>query len=162
MNKYLIFSSPLGDLRLLRTPQGLAGVYFPEHKHMHWDARAQHAPQDALLHRTTEQLQEYFAGRRSDFDLALDCSQGTDFQKEVWRALQTIPYGETCSYSALAQKIGRPKAIRALGAANGRNPLSIIVPCHRVIAANGDLQGYAGGLENKRYLLDLELSRALS
>jgi methylated-DNA-[protein]-cysteine S-methyltransferase len=162
MNKYLIFSSPLGDLRLLSTPRGLAGVYFPEHKHVSRDTTCQHAPQDTLLLRTAEQLREYFAGQRSDFDLPLDGSQGTDFQQEVWRALQTIPYGETCSYSALAQKIGRPKAIRALGAANGRNPLSIIVPCHRVIAANGDLQGYAGGLENKRYLLDLEHSRALS
>jgi methylated-DNA-[protein]-cysteine S-methyltransferase len=156
MKKYLIFPSPLGDLRLLASPLGLAGVYFPSHKHLEWNPTWQHAPQEAVLLRAAEQLQEYFAGQRGDFDLPLDCDNGTNFQQEVWRALQTIPYGETCSYSALAQKIARPKAIRALGAANGRNPLSIIVPCHRVIAANGELQGYAGGLENKRYLLDFE------
>ncbi|MFZ6799127.1 methylated-DNA--[protein]-cysteine S-methyltransferase [Undibacterium sp. Di24W] len=156
MKKYLIFSSPVGDLRLLASPIGLVGVYFPAHKHLEWDPAWQHAPQEAVLLRAAEQLQEYFAGKRRDFDVPLDCAHGTNFQQEVWRALQTIPYGETCSYSALAQKIARPKAIRALGAANGRNPLSIIVPCHRVIAANGELQGYAGGLENKRYLLDFE------
>jgi methylated-DNA-[protein]-cysteine S-methyltransferase len=156
MKKYLILSSPVGDLRLLASPLGLAGIYFPAHKHLEWDPAWQHAPQEAVLLRAAEQLQEYFAGKRRDFDLPLDCAHGTVFQQEVWGALQTIPYGETCSYSALAQKIARPKAIRALGAANGRNPLSIIVPCHRVIAANGDLQGYAGGLESKRYLLDFE------
>jgi methylated-DNA-[protein]-cysteine S-methyltransferase len=156
MHYYATTPSPLGELRLLASPLGLAGIYFPDHKHLKWQATWRYAPQDALLLRATEQLQDYFAGRRKCFDLPLDLSQGSAFQQEVWRALLTLAFGQTCSYSALAQKIGRPKAIRALGAANGRNPLSIVVPCHRVIAANGDLQGYAGGLENKQYLLNLE------
>ena len=159
MNNYLVYSSPLGDLRLVTSAQGLAGVYFPEHKHLQWQNAWQHKPHDAVLLRAQTQLQEYFAGLRTEFDLPLDLSQGTVFQQEVWRALSSIPYAQTCSYAALAKKIGRPKAVRALGAANGRNPLSIIVPCHRVIAANGDLQGYAGGLSNKQYLLDLERVR---
>ena len=156
MKKYLIHSSPVGPLRLLASETGLAGVYFAEHKHLQIDLAWQADPQNALLQNAAQQLDAYFAGSLRDFDLSLDCSQGTPFQQEVWQALRTIPYGAVCSYSALAQQIGRPKAIRALGAANGRNPLSIIIPCHRVIAANGDLQGYAGGLENKQRLLALE------
>lgn len=159
MNNYLVYFSPLGDLRLVASAQGLAGVYFPEHKHLQWQKAWQHKPQDAVLLRAKVQLQEYFAGLRTEFDLPLDLSQGTAFQQEVWHALLSIPYAQTCSYAALAKKIDRPKAVRALGAANGRNPLSIIVPCHRVIAANGDLQGYAGGLPNKAYLLELERAR---
>ncbi len=156
MKKYLIHSSQVGPLRLLASETGLAGVYFAEHKHLQIDPAWQADPQNTLLQNAAQQLDAYFAGSLRDFDLPLDCSQGTPFQQEVWQALRTIPYGKVCSYSALAQQIGRPKAIRALGAANGRNPLSIIIPCHRVIAANGDLQGYAGGLENKQRLLALE------
>lgn len=156
MKKYLIHSSQVGPLHLLASETGLAGVYFAEHKHVQIDPAWQADPQNTLLQNAAQQLDAYFAGSLQDFDLPLDCSQGTPFQQEVWQALRTIPYGKVCSYSALAQQIGRPKAIRALGAANGRNPLSIIIPCHRVIAANGDLQGYAGGLENKQRLLALE------
>lgn len=159
LKKYLIHPSSYGPLRLLASEAGLAGIYFSEHKHLQLDSAWQADSNDALLKEAAQQLDAYFAGQLRDFDLPLDCTQGTPFQQEVWRALQTIPYGEVRSYSALAQKIGRPKAIRALGAANGRNPLSIVVPCHRVIAANGDLQGYAGGLENKRRLLLLESSQ---
>jgi methylated-DNA-[protein]-cysteine S-methyltransferase len=101
------------------------------------------------------QLEEYFAGERSTFDLPL-APQGTPFQLDVWRELERIPYGSTISYSALAQRIGRPNAVRAVGAANGANPIPIIVPCHRVIGANGTLTGYGGGMAIKRALLDIE------
>ncbi|KEY97354.1 cysteine methyltransferase, partial [Sphingomonas sp. BHC-A] len=101
------------------------------------------------------QLGEYFSGQREAFDLPLHFS-GTDFQKSVWAALLTIPFGETCSYADIARQIGKPSACRAVGAANGRNPISIIAPCHRVVGADGALTGFAGGLKAKRYLLGLE------
>lgn len=113
---------------------------------------ANHNP---VLLETKRQLHEYFAGSRHRFELELDFT-GTDFQKSVWQALLTIPFGETRSYSQIAQQIGNPKAVRAVGAANGRNPISIIAPCHRVIGASGGLTGFAGGLEAKQYLLALE------
>lgn len=156
MKKYLIHPSVFGALHLVASEHGLAGVYFPEHRHFQFDPVWQLDSNDALLQRAAYQLDAYFAGELQNFDLPLDCTQGTPFQQEVWQALRTIPYGNACSYAALAKQINKPKAIRALGAANGRNPLSIVIPCHRVIAANGDLQGYAGGLENKRRLLELE------
>jgi methylated-DNA-[protein]-cysteine S-methyltransferase len=102
-----------------------------------------------------EQLEQYFAGERVEFDLALDM-HGTQFQRDVWDALLTIPYGETCSYGEIAKRIGRPDRARAVGAANGSNPVSIIVPCHRVIGSDGSLTGYGGGLPRKRWLLDHE------
>ena len=108
-----------------------------------------------VLLEAQRQLQEYFAGTRNQFTLELDFT-GTDFQKQVWQALLTIPFGETRSYSQIAQQIGNPKAVRAVGAANGRNPISIIAPCHRVIGASGELTGFAGGLQAKQYLLALE------
>lgn len=101
------------------------------------------------------QLEEYFAGKRREFDLPLQ-PQGTDFQKSVWQALREIPYGETASYGEIAAKIGNPKACRAVGMANNRNPIAIIIPCHRVVGAKGALTGYAGGLDKKEYLLKLE------
>lgn len=153
MKKYLFHPSEFGTLRLVASAAGLAGVYFPIHQHLQWDTTWECDPHEPVLLEAAKQLDAYFAGQLQHFDLPLDCTQGTPFQQEVWQALRAIPYGTVCSYSALAQHIGRPKAIRAVGAANGRNPLSIVVPCHRVIAANGDLQGYAGGLENKRRLL---------
>jgi methylated-DNA-[protein]-cysteine S-methyltransferase len=112
-------------------------------------------PHPELFQAASRQLAEYFAGRRTSFDLPLDIT-GTPFQLRVWAELQRIPYGETISYSELAKRIGSPKAVRAVGAASGRNPVPIIVPCHRVIASNGGLQGFGGGLEAKRLLLDLE------
>jgi methylated-DNA-[protein]-cysteine S-methyltransferase len=108
-----------------------------------------------VLVRTQAQLAEYFAGERRAFDLPL-APQGSGFQVEVWRALLRIPYGETCSYGDIARVVGRPAASRAVGAANGRNPIPIIVPCHRVIGSNGSLTGYGGGLPVKRWLLDHE------
>lgn len=112
-------------------------------------------PACPILLKTEQQLNEYFAGKRTRFDLDLDFT-GTEFQKEVWAALLEIPFGETRSYSDIACRIGRPKAVRAVGAANGRNPISIVAPCHRVIGASGKLTGFAGGLENKALLLKLE------
>jgi len=108
-----------------------------------------------LLTQAVAQLRAYFAGELRDFDLTLDL-QGTDFQRRVWRQLRNIPYGETRSYSCVANALGTPKAVRAVGAANGRNPIPIVVPCHRVIGAGGSLVGYGGGLPLKRFLLDLE------
>ena len=113
------------------------------------------SPQNPLLGEALSQLRAYFAGRLRDFRLPLSLA-GTDFQIRVWRHLQTIPYGETRSYSAIAQAIGRPSAVRAVGAANGANPIPIVVPCHRVIGANGKLVGYGGGLPLKKRLLELE------
>jgi methylated-DNA-[protein]-cysteine S-methyltransferase len=112
-----------------------------------------------LLRQALEQLSAYFAGELRDFDLTLDM-EGTGFQKRVWDELQNIPYGETRSYSFIANTIGAPKAVRAVGAANGRNPIPIVVPCHRVIGAGGALVGYGGGLPLKRFLLDLEARRS--
>ena len=112
-------------------------------------------PSFPILLKTEQQLNEYFAGERTCFELELDFT-GTEFQKEVWAALLEIPFGETRSYSDIARRIGRPKAVRAVGAANGRNPISIVAPCHRVIGASGKLTGFAGGLDNKALLLKLE------
>ena len=114
-----------------------------------------HSESNPLLRRAIAQLQAYFAGELRDFDLPLDL-QGTEFQRRVWRELLNIPYGETRSYSFVANALGAPKAMRAVGAANGQNPIPIVVPCHRVIGAGGSLVGYGGGLPLKRFLLDLE------
>lgn len=108
-----------------------------------------------------EQLAAYFAGDRTEFDLDLELA-GTEFQRRVWTALQSIPYGETCSYGDIARQIGAPNAFRAVGSANGHNPIGIIVPCHRVVGSNGSLTGYGGGLDRKRALLELEKSRFVS
>jgi methylated-DNA-[protein]-cysteine S-methyltransferase len=116
-------------------------------------------PDDDAFPEAVEQLEAYFAGDRTDFDLELDLV-GTQFQRRVWAALQAIPYGETRSYGEIARQIGSPRAFRAVGLANGHNPIGIIVPCHRVIGSNGSLTGYGGGLDRKRALLELEKSRA--
>lgn len=115
---------------------------------------------DTAFADAVDQLAAYFAGERTNFDLELDMV-GTQFQRRVWQALQTIPYGQTCSYGEIARQIGSPGASRAVGLANGHNPIGIIVPCHRVIGANGSLTGYGGGLDRKRALLELERSRTM-
>ena len=117
--------------------------------------KPQHNPQHPLLQQAVQQLDAYFAGLLRNFELPLD-TVGTEFQHRVWRGLLAIPFGRTSSYAELAHQIGNPKAVRAVGAANGRNPIAIVVPCHRVIGAAGALVGYAGGLERKRFLLALE------
>ena len=120
--------------------------------------KAEVSGSSVILDETERQLREYFAGERQGFDIPINLAEleGTEFQRQVWSQLQTIPYGETCSYKELATSLGKPKAWRAIGTANGRNPLSIVIPCHRVIAADGSLGGYAGTLSVKRILLELE------
>lgn len=155
MLQYIQHPSPLGLLTLAASEHGLCAVYFAQHAHWSGQHNWQHAPDHALLQQTGEQLDQYFAGQRQQFDIALDM-RGSAFQIQVWQGLLDIQFGTTANYAELAQRIGRPKAARALGAANGRNPISIIVPCHRVIGKDGALTGYAGGLERKQFLLKLE------
>ncbi|OGB55917.1 MAG: cysteine methyltransferase [Burkholderiales bacterium RIFOXYC12_FULL_60_6] len=150
------FISPLGLMRLATRPQGLCGVWFEGQRHQTdasaWPTVADHP----LLQQATVQLAQYFAGQRRQFELALDLSAGTPFQQAVWQALQSLAFGQTSSYSTLSTQMGRPTAVRALSGAVARNPLSIVVPCHRVLGAHGDLTGYAGGLTRKAALLKLE------
>ncbi|AXK80575.1 methylated-DNA--[protein]-cysteine S-methyltransferase [Pseudolabrys taiwanensis] len=148
--------SPVGALTLIANEAGLSAVLWqnddPKRVRV-GDLVA--APEHPVLIQAERELSEYFAGKLASFSVPLDAT-GTPFQKKAWAALLTIPYGETRSYGALARQLGNPKASRAVGAANGRNPLSIIVPCHRAIGADGALTGFAGGLDAKRYLLALE------
>jgi len=137
-------------LRICASPAGVRTIEFEPAA-----AERDPSPRNSLLRETAAQLRAYFAGRRRDFDLPL-VLQGTDFQLRVWRQLLTIPFGETRSYSFVAQAIGRPAAVRAVGSANGANPIPIVVPCHRVIGVNGKLVGYGGGLPLKKRLLALE------
>ena len=148
--------SPLGAITLAATDQGLAGAWFEQQRHWPDTAGWLVADDHPVLRDAATQLDEYFAGRRQHFDLPLDLSHGTAFQQAVWQALLGIPAGKTQSYGALSVGVGRPAAVRAVGAAVGRNPISVIVPCHRVIGAAGSLTGYAGGLERKTALLTLE------
>ena len=156
MTYYIEHASPLGTLVLAASERRLCGVYFAAHKHFKGTQDWRHAPEHTTLREAERQLDEYFAQRRTRFDLPLDMDCGTEFQRSVWQELTAIPFGHSASYAALAQRIGKPRAARAVGAANGRNPLSIVVPCHRVIGAAGALTGYAGGIERKAYLLTLE------
>ena len=148
-------NTPLGKLLLARTAKGLAGVWFDGQKHHPAPLTAVRRPDDALLRRAAEQLHAYFAGEAFAFDVPLDL-QGTPFQRSVWQALLEIPAGETRSYSEIAAALGSASAVRAVGGAVGRNPLSVIVPCHRVVVSDGSLTGYAGGVDRKRALLELE------
>lgn len=146
--------SPLGPLLLAGDESGLQ-LLLMELDSRPWRIGEHWRQAGSELDEVCRQLDEYFAGRRRQFELRL-APRGTTFQQAVWQALQAIPYGHTCSYSELAGQIGRPQAVRAVGAANGANPLSIVVPCHRVIGRNGSLTGYAGGLPRKQLLLQLE------
>ncbi|MCW2496020.1 methylated-DNA--[protein]-cysteine S-methyltransferase [Jatrophihabitans sp.] len=156
--KYTYVDSPLGALLLVRDDGGLTGLYLPTGRHAAARQPEWTRDDDAFSDVRT-QLEEYFAGTRTSFDLALN-AHGTPFQTVVWQALREIPYGETASYGETAAAIGSPTASRAVGLANGQNPISIIVPCHRVIGANGSLTGYGGGLEAKRWLLSHEAAHA--
>ena len=149
------YRSPLGPLLLVRTNEGLAGAWFEAQKHHPAPIDAPVDDDDPLLQRAATQLASYFEGATTRFDLPLDLV-GTPFQVGVWRELLTIEPGRTCSYGDIARKLGNPTAGRAVGAAVGRNPLSVIVPCHRVLGSDGALTGYAGGLERKIALLRLE------
>jgi len=151
---YCYFDTPIGELLLAGEADSLSMIGFPQGA-MRRDPEADWIYNEAPFEIVRRQLAEYFAGERKDFDLPLSLS-GTEFQVAVLEALQQIPYGETTSYGAVAKQIGRPKAVRAVGAANGRNPIPIIVPCHRVIGTSGDLTGFGGGLDTKAALLRLE------
>jgi methylated-DNA-[protein]-cysteine S-methyltransferase len=148
--------TPLGTVRIVARGDAIAGVWFDGQKYDAVpDVAWRESPGDPLLRDAARQLQEYFAGRRARFDVAL-APRGTAFQQSVWRAIAKVPAGRTASYGDLARRIGRPSAVRAVGAAVGRNPLSVVVPCHRIVGSDGSLTGYAGGLERKRSLLALE------
>lgn len=154
--EYTLMPSPVGQLTLVARDGKLSAILWETERANRVRLGELHEANDSpVLLEAQRQLQEYFAGTRNQFTLELDFT-GTDFQKQVWQALLTIPFGETRSYSQIAQQIGNPKAVRAVGAANGRNPISIIAPCHRVIGASGELTGFAGGLQAKQYLLALE------
>ena len=154
------YHSPLGPIILVASEQALVGAWFDDQDHLPAELQGQsawlNAPEHPVLRHASRQLKEYFEGQRKAFELPLDLGFGTAFQQSVWQALLKIPFGHTCCYADVACAIARPKAMRAVGAAVGRNPLSLIVPCHRVLGADGSLTGYAGGLERKTYLLQLE------
>lgn len=159
---YKEMKSPVGKLKLVASTNALHAVLWEQERPNRIKlATLRLDPQQPILIETERQLREYFAGARTVFDLPLDPT-GSEFQKNVWRALREIPFGQTRSYLDIAKRLGSAKAVRAVGAANGRNPLSIIVPCHRVIAANGALTGFAGGLEVKATLLALEAHHSSS
>ena len=153
---YMYMESPVGALKLVAHDQALVAVMWDneDHKRVRLAELIENIQHPMLL-KVKQQLEQYFAGQRQQFNLPLDF-QGTDFQQQVWRALLTIPYGETRSYKDIALQIGNEKAVRAVGAANGRNPISMIAPCHRVIGSGGALVGFAGGLDKKQILLSLE------
>lgn len=153
---YMYMESPVGALKLVAHDQALVAVMWDneDHKRVRLAELIENIQHPMLL-KVKQQLEQYFAGQRQQFNLPLDF-QGTDFQQRVWRALLTIPYGETRSYKDIALQIGNEKAVRAVGAANGRNPISIIASCHRVIGSGGALVGFAGGLDKKQILLSLE------
>jgi len=156
---YKTIASPVGKLKLVASDNGLAAILWQDD-----DPRRVRLgelvedPQHPILLQAQGQLREYFAGHRTAFTIQLDMA-GTEFQKKVWQALLAIPFGETRSYADIARQLGNPRATRAVGAANGRNPVSIITPCHRAIGSDGSLTGFAGGLDAKRYLLRLEGKR---
>lgn len=153
---YKTMPSPVGELKLVASDQGLAAVLWEndDPKRVRLGTLQEDKKHPVLLE-AERQLSSYFAGKLEKFSLKLD-PVGTDFQRQVWEALLTIPFGETRSYAQIAQQVGSPKAVRAVGAANGKNPISIIAPCHRVIGSNGKLTGFAGGMEAKAFLLGLE------
>ncbi|MFJ6112564.1 methylated-DNA--[protein]-cysteine S-methyltransferase [Agrococcus sediminis] len=157
---HTIIDSPIGTLTLVRGDEGLTGIFMPDHRPVP-DETAFGDRDDAAFADAAQQLAEYWAGERTAFDLPL-APVGTPFQQRVWQALREIPYGETRTYGWIAERIGQPTAVRAVGLANGRNPCSIVVPCHRVVGSSGALTGYAGGVERKRFLLDLERGDGLA
>ena len=149
-------STPIGNLTLVATQAGLRAVLWPDDDiRISLPTDLTPSPTDPVLTKTALQLQQYFAKELTAFDVPLDL-QGSDFQQAAWQALARIPYGNTWTYKQQAEHLGRPRAVRAIGAANGKNPVSIVLPCHRVIGMNGALTGFAGGLEAKKYLLLLE------
>ncbi|RUM35575.1 MAG: cysteine methyltransferase [Desulfobulbus sp.] len=158
-NRYKKIPSPIGPIFIVADTNSLRAITFEKNwpdELQKWKTISQGS--NAIIQKTRNQLEEYFAGHRTFFELPIVFT-GTPFQKKTWQALLTIPYGQTRSYSQQAQRVGNPKAVRAVGRTNGLNPIAIVVPCHRVIGKSGKLTGYAGGLDIKRFLLDLEKHR---
>lgn len=156
MNYYDFYESPYGRMLLVANDEGLCGVYFSGQKYYpQVESPLRRDAQHATLRRAKRELAEYFGGERKRFEVAL-AAEGTPFQHSVWNAISTVGFGQTISYAELARRAGCPGSARAAGAATGRNPIGIIVPCHRIVGANGSLTGYAGGLDRKRALLALE------
>ena len=155
MIRYCMYDSPVGALLLAADDAALVAIEFPSSRHPVARGADWVEGDNAVLALARKQLGEYFAGKRTLFELPLG-PRGTAFQRDVWRTLASIPYGETVSYAQLAARVGKPSAMRAVGAANGRNPLPIVLPCHRVIGADGSLTGFGGGLPTKQFLLELE------
>ncbi|MDE0067659.1 MAG: methylated-DNA--[protein]-cysteine S-methyltransferase [Acidimicrobiaceae bacterium] len=153
--------SPIGRLRLVATDQGLSHLLFEQQAgdDTGSDGDSAEADNHPVLVAATAQLEEYFAGQRQEFDIPLDLS-GTEFQRAAWSALAGVPFGETRSYRQQAEAVGRPEAVRAIGAANGRNPVPIVLPCHRIVGSDGSLTGYGGGLPIKEFLLNHEQSQS--
>lgn len=153
---YKFVESPIGRLKLVASDQGLVAILWENDRPRRVRlSELVQRPEHPMLARAEKELNEYFAGERDAFTLPLDM-RGTDFQKQVWEALLGIPFGQTRTYGQLAKQLGNPNATRAVGAANGRNPIAIVVPCHRVVGSSGKLTGFAGGLDAKAYLLRLE------
>ena len=160
ITSYCIHKTVLGDLLLVANETKLIGLYFDGQAHIPAARNAWTCdPQHPVLRQAGKQLDEFLAGKRTRFSLPLHFA-GTEFQQRVWREIARIPYGETISYGELARRAGYPRAVRAAGMNTGRNPLGIVIPCHRVIGKNGSITGYAGGLDRKRHLLSLEKNRA--
>ena len=162
MTTYSRLLTPVGELVLTASAAALTHVYFPTSRrgsapthHAEWVESDGKGPAGEILTRTAQQLTDYFAGRRTTFDVPLE-ALGSPFEHRVWNALRTIPYGTTTTYGELAKRLGDPKATRAVGSANGANPIPIIVPCHRVVGAKGELTGFGGGLDRRRWLLEHE------
>ncbi|MEE2783084.1 MAG: methylated-DNA--[protein]-cysteine S-methyltransferase [Pseudomonadota bacterium] len=158
MTLYSYCESPVGQLMLTGERDRISGLYFSTGSKAR-GADPEWERQDTPFRKARRQIEEYFAGDRREFDLVL-APHGTEFQLDVLNALLKIPYGETCTYAEVAESVGRPKAARAVGAANGRNPIALIIPCHRVIGSNGTLTGFGGGLRAKRYLLEHEFAHS--
>ena len=159
--KYCYTDSPIGPLLIAGDHESVHLIGFPKNGKPQRPEAGWTESSTGPLAETVRQLREYFAGKRTDFDLPL-APEGTTFQREVWRTLQEIPYGETISYGELAKRVGNPKASRAVGSANGKNPIPIVIPCHRVIAGDGTLGGFGGGLPTKEKLLALESTRQMA
>ena len=159
---YTYLDTPIGQLLLTANGDALTGVYMSDHKNGAIVQSDWVNVETPVLSQTKRELSEYFAGTRTAFTVAVSDAHGTAFQQTVWRHLRAVPYGEMITYGELARRVGDPGAARAVGAANGRNPVSIVVPCHRVVGANGTLTGYAGGAERKAFLLAHERGDALA
>ena len=151
MKSLYFYNTDIGKIGIADNGKAITNVYFNESPKL----KDTEIKETDLIKEAAQQLKEYLAGKRKSFNIPL-MPEGTEFQKSVWEALQQIPYGKTCSYGEIAEKIGNPKACRAVGMANNKNPIGIFIPCHRVIGANGKLVGYAGGLEMKEHLLAIE------